>query len=462
MRSAPSRAELKTPATAAVPRGLASPAPSAAAVARAGTLNLVARITSGTATLALAVVTTNVLSTHDRGVYVVITTWTGIVATVVTAGSPVLAADLVHGRQPQQVLHGAATALAVATASLLVPAALVISLLVDGVGAPALLAAAILTVLVTYAFYEQFIAQAQGRVLVVSLTDVGLAVCPLMASVAVAVLLHATVTSLVVAWAVGALVPAAANFIRVSGNGSLLIARGWAAARSIARRSLGVAIVGGATLLCTRIDVLVVAAVISASAAGIYSIPVALATSTLLLSRALLTVTYHPIMTAPPGELPGRLGVALRHSVILVLVAGGLSVPVVAVGARYVFGEAYADIWKPYILLVAANAFLCVAEMIMHVLLTRLERQRELVLISLGMLVVNGVLAAIGAAWFGLMGAAASTAVAYAAAAAAELACCAVLLGVPMRALAMPRRSDLASYWRLARAMGARMRGAAS
>src|SRR3954470_6883550 len=432
---------------------LASPAPSAAAVARAGSLNLVARATSGMATLALAVLTTNVLSTHGRGVYAIITVWTGIVATVITAGTPVLAADLVHGRRSAQVLHGAATAIALVTAAVLVPVAFAISLVAHDVGAPALLAAAILTVLVTYAFYEMFIAQAEGRVVVVSLTDIGLAVCPLVTSVAAAILFDATVTLLVAAWAVGALVPAAVNFVRLSAHGSLLVARGWAAARGIARRSLGVALVGGATLLCTRIDVLVVAAVISASAAGIYSIPVALASSTLLLSRSLLTATYRPIMTAPAGELAGRLGVALRHSVILVLVGGGISIPLVALGAGFVFGDAYADIWRPYALLVAASAFLCVAEMIGHVLLTRLERQRELVLISIAMLMVNGVLAAAGAAWFGLVGAAASTTIAYAAAAAAQVACCARLLDVRMRDLVLPRRSDLMSYWRLAQAL---------
>src|SRR5919108_452493 len=76
----------------------------------------------------------------------------------------------------------------------------------------------------------------------------------------------------------------------------------------------------------------VAAAVLSTSAAGVYSIPVALAGSLLLLSRSLLTATYHSIMTAPPNEVAARLSAALRHSVIVVLVGGALSVPVVAVG----------------------------------------------------------------------------------------------------------------------------------
>jgi O-antigen/teichoic acid export membrane protein len=227
--------------------------------------------------------------------------------------------------------------------------------------------------------------------------------------------------------------------------------RAWRVGASIMRRSIRVAVANGAGLLCSRIDVLVVAAVLSASAAGIYSIPVALATNLLLLSRSLLTATYHPIMTAPERDVAARLGTAIRHSVIVVLAGGGLSIPVVAVGAGFVFGDAYSAIWQPYILLVAAAACICVVEVLRHYLLTRLERQSEFVVIVTAMLVVNGALAAVGAWAFGLVGAAASTTITYGLAALALVALAARELDVPMRALAVPRRSDLASYKHAAR-----------
>jgi Na+-driven multidrug efflux pump len=69
------------------------------------------------------------------------------------------------------------------------------------------------------------------------------------------------------------------------------------------------------------------------------------------------------------------------------------------------------------------------------------------------MLVVNAVLAAAGAAWFGLLGAAVATTVSYAAAALALVAVCARTLSVSVRELAVPRRSDLASYRRVARSL---------
>jgi Na+-driven multidrug efflux pump len=91
-----------------------------------------------------------------------------------------------------------------------------------------------------------------------------------------------------------------------------------------------------------------------------------------------------------------------------------------------------------------------------HFLLTRLERQREFLLIATIMLLLNGGLAIVGAAEFGLPGAAASTAITYTCDAVALVAICARALSVPMRELAVPRRSDLASYWRIVRSLRAR------
>jgi len=240
--------------------------------------------------------------------------------------------------------------------------------------------------------------------------------------------------------------------------GQLVLRRAWRLAASITQRSFRVALANGTALLCSRIDVLVVAAVISASAAGVYSIPVALSASLLLLSRALLTATYHSIMTAPASEVGARLGAALRHSVIVVLVGGSLSVPVVAVAAGFVFGGPYSEIWQPYAILVPASAFSCVIEVLRHFLVTRLERQREFLLTAVGMLILNGVLAVVGAAEFGLLGAAASTTITYACAALVLIAFCARWLSLSMLELAMPRRSDVGAYWRVLRPMLAKLR----
>ena len=104
-------------------------APSASAIARASGLNLVGRLTSGAASLGLAVLTTNVLDTHGRGIYAILTTWAGIAMTIITGGTPVLAADLIHKREREPVLHGASFAIAVGSAAVLIPFAMAVSLL---------------------------------------------------------------------------------------------------------------------------------------------------------------------------------------------------------------------------------------------------------------------------------------------------------------------------------------------
>jgi O-antigen/teichoic acid export membrane protein len=428
-------------------------APSATALARASALNLLARLTSGAATLGLAVLTTNVLDTHGRGVYALLTTCAGIGATVISGGTTVLAADLIHRRRNERVLHGATLAIGVGSAIVLVPLSIAMAFLTRGPSLAALVSTAVLTVLVTYSIFEMAIAQADGDVLRVSLTDIGMAAFPLVATVIAAILFEPEAATLIAAWAVGALVTASVQFADVLAAGSLMLGGAWRVAASIMRRSVRVALANGTSLLCSRIDVFVVAAVLSVSAAGVYSIPVALASSLLLLSRALLTASYHSIMTAPAEDVAARLSVALRHSVIIVLAGGGLSLPVVAVAAGFVFGDAYSEIWQPYAFLVPASACLCVGELLRHFLLTRLERQNEFVLIATGMLLVNGLLAAAGAAAFGLIGAAASTTVAYALAVLALVTLCARTLGVPMRELVVPRPSDLAAYWRLGRSV---------
>ena len=432
--------------------------PSASAIARASSLNLAGRLTSGAASLGLAALTTNVLDTHGRGIYAILTTWAGIAMTIITGGTPVLAADLIHGREREPVLHGASFAIAVGSALVLIPLAMTVSLFTTAVTLAALVYAAAIAVLVTYSNFEMAIAQARGDVLRVSLTDIAMALFPLVATAIAAVIFQPTATMLVGAWAAGALVTATIQLTGALVAGQLVLRRAWGLAASITRRSFRLALANGTALLVSRIDVLVVAAVISASAAGVYSIPVALSASLLLLSRALLTATYHSIMTAPANEVGGRLGAALRHSVIVVFVGGSLSVPFVAIGAGFVFGAAYSEIWRPYAILVPASAFSCMIEVLRHFLVTRLERQREFLFTAVGMLILNGVLAVVGAAEFGLLGAAASTTITYACAALVLVAFCARWLSVSMLELALPRRSDLGAYWRVLRPLLARLR----
>lgn len=431
---------------------------SAGALARATGLNLLARVASGAAAFGLAVLTTNVLTTHGRGLYAILSTAAGIGATIVTGSEALLAADLIHKRHQEPTLH--VVSLAIATWSMIALALAVvgISLATRVALLEAMLFVCAVVGLTTYSNLIMYIAQARGDVLRVSLALVGMAVFPLVASAGAVAIFTPSVTTLLAAWAVGALLTALLQFGDMLRACGLATKRAGRIALSVARRSLGVSLSNAVTLLCTRIDVLVVAAVLSVSAAGVYSIAVALSVNLLLLSRSLLTATYYSIMTAHDAEVGARLSSAVRHSVLVVLAGGCLSVPIVAASASAIFGRAYGGIWLEYAILVPGSACACVNEILRHFLLTRLERQQELVFATIGMLVINGVLAVAGAAAFGTPGAAASTTITYACGALALVAVCARFVSLPMRVLVVPRRSDLSSYWQMLRSILARLR----
>jgi hypothetical protein len=74
----------------------------------------------------------------------------------------------------------------------------------SGVTLAALVSTALLTALVTHSSFGMSIAQAHGDVFPVSLTDIAMAVFPLIATVIVAIVLDSTPGTLIAAWAAGA------------------------------------------------------------------------------------------------------------------------------------------------------------------------------------------------------------------------------------------------------------------
>jgi hypothetical protein len=72
--------------------------------------------------------TTNVLDTHGLGIYAILTTWAGIALTIAISATVMTAADLIHGRREERVLHGASAAIGLESAVFLVPCAVAISL----------------------------------------------------------------------------------------------------------------------------------------------------------------------------------------------------------------------------------------------------------------------------------------------------------------------------------------------
>src|SRR5664279_1392151 len=331
---------------------------------------------------------------------------------------------------------GAGSALVLALAAMLANLA--------GVGLPGppwvQILAAIATGIVVFVSCEISLAQATGRVTAVGLGEISLATLPLLASAALAASGDATLGSLITAWLAGVSATAALQLWFALRRGGITPVESGIVWRWL-WRARGIALSNGMLQLCARVDVLVVSAVLSVSAAGVYSIPVALAANLLLFPRALLTVTYRSIMTAPREEIARRAAQTTTGCVVLVLAAGAVGVPLTAVLSARVFGSAYADIWRPLAVLVPGIAGWSVVEVLRHVLLTRLERQREVLITAIGMAGANGVLAVVGSREFGYVGAAASTTITYVAAALWMAHVCSRQLGVPIRRMFVPSRS---------------------
>jgi O-antigen/teichoic acid export membrane protein len=409
---------------------------------RASALNLAARLASGAAAFALAVLTTRVLDTHGRGSYVVLTTAAGVGVIVLSAPAPVMLADLVRNRRGEAELRGGMLALGAGSALVLAFAALIANL--AGVQLPGpswvQILVAVATGVIVFSNCELSLAQATGRVSAVGLGEIGLATLPLLFSVAIAAFGDATLGSLVTAWLAGVSATAALQLWFALRRGAITTTTPAIVWRWL-WRARGIAVSNGMLQLCARIDVLVVSAVISVSAAGVYSIPVALAANLLLFPRALLTVTYRSIMTAPREEIARRAAGTTTACAALVLAGGAVGVPLTAVLSASVFGDAYADIWRALAVLVPGIAAWSIVEVLRHVLLTRLERQREVLITAIGMAGGNGVLAVVGSREFGYVGAAASTTITYVAAALWMAHVCSRQLGVPIRRMFVPSRS---------------------
>jgi O-antigen/teichoic acid export membrane protein/capsular polysaccharide biosynthesis protein len=406
---------------------------------RASGLNLAARLTSGAAAFALAVLTTRVLDTHGRGSYVVLTTAAGVGVVVLSAPAPVMVADLVHERRSEAELRGGMLALGVASAVVLALAAVIANLVGVHLPGPAWvqILAAIATGVVVYVSCEIGLQQAIGRVAAVGLGEIALATLPLLASALVAALGRASLGSLITAWLVGVSATAGLQLAFALRRRAIVPIASEVVGRWL-WRARSIALSNGMLQLCARIDVLVVSAVISVSAAGVYSIPVALAANLLLFPRALLTVTYRSIMTAPHDLIARRTAATAAGCATLVLVGGAIGVPAAALLSGRIFGSAYADIWIPLAVLVPGIAAWSVVEVLRHVLLTRLELQREVLITALGMTVTNGVLAVALSREYGSTGAAASTTITYVAAALWMARVCSRQLGVPFRRMFVP------------------------
>lgn len=217
----------------------------------------------------------------------------------------------------------------------------------------------------------------------------------------------------------------------------------------VIRRGMPVSVGNGITMLSYRLDVIVVAALVGVAAAGRYSVATAAGETLLLLSRAVLTGAYAPMITSDIGESVRVTVRMIRHCIALVVPAGLLLTVIARVAVGRVFGGGFADVWVLVGLLVPSFLALSITEVLVGFLVVRLERTREFLLMSSAASAGNLVGAAGLVTLLGVAGAAISSSI-FSTLSALYLLVRLVRAGGPTNPLAyLPGRAELQDYRRL-------------
>jgi O-antigen/teichoic acid export membrane protein len=179
------------------------------------------------------------------------------------------------------------------------------------------------------------------------------------------------------------------------------------------RRGIPVSLANTVARLSYRLDLIVVAALLTIGDVGRYSVATAAGETLLLLSRAVMTGAYAPLIGSELSESIRIAVRTMRHCVALVVPAGVLLTLVSAVAMKPVLGPAFADVWVLVGLLIPSFLAVSIAELLINFLVVRLERTREFLLMSMAAGVANLAGAAVLVTVIGLPGAAISSSVTY-------------------------------------------------
>jgi O-antigen/teichoic acid export membrane protein len=177
------------------------------------------------------------------------------------------------------------------------------------------------------------------------------------------------------------------------------------------RRGLPVSLATALGRLGYRVDLIVVAVLLNVADVGRYSVATAAGESLLLLARAAITGAYAPMISAELGESVRVSVRMIRHCVALVVPAGLVLTLLAWIGMEPVFGPGFGDVWLLVGLLLPAFLALSIAEVLVHFLVVRMERNREFLVMAAATLVANLVVAAVLVSLLGLPGAALSTSI---------------------------------------------------
>lgn len=420
-------------------------APARSSIALGGARNLVFRTLTACSDAGVVVVTARALGADGRGKYAIASLAASTLVVLLGGTGTALAAQVAHRRAEAGQLHAAAVVAGLGGGALcgVVIAAVGVAL---GGTASVLVYAALAGPFATLSTLQMALFMARGEVMRLSITGLSISLASLLALSAVAILAPGDVDLALSAWVAAQAAVALTVFAIVARDSSLRFGGVRHIVSRLVRQGAPVSLANGIALLNYRVDVIVVAALLPVAEVGRYSVAVAIGESLLILSRALGTGSYAPIISRDNVDALALLVRSIRHAVLL-LVAGGTVVLVLMHWLMVpIFGPSF-DVWEPLALLLPGIVALgAIVEFVRLYFLVRLERSREyLAAVAVAML-ANLILALVLVPPLGLTGAALSTSISYLSSATFLLVRLRRFGGPAGPRAYVPRRSDLADY----------------
>ncbi len=382
-------------------------------IARGSTRSLLFRILTAASDTLVVVVTARGFGADGRGLYA-IASFAGSAITTTLGGTAVpLAVEVAHQRASRAVLDAAAILVSLIGGALVGIGLGVVVALTWPHWEVLLFAAATAPVLILNTL-QVGLYQAVGDVRHMHYASLAMSAVPLAGLAVVAAVAPGDIYIALAAWA------ACQWFVVVATVGGQWRStpprwrEGLRKVRTIVRRGSTVSLANGIALLNYRVDLLVVTAMLSLADVGRYSVSIAMGESLLILSRAVSTGVYSPIITLPNERSAELVARGVRHAIILLLIG---SVGLVALGfllLQPVFGSDFAGSLLPLVLLLPGVIALGAGTEFLRIyILIRLERSRVYLTTASIAMVVNLLLAVALTPALGLAGAALSTSVSY-------------------------------------------------
>lgn len=405
----------------------------------------------------VVLVTARGFGAAGRGLYTLTAFSAQVIIILIGGASIVMRAEVGRKRVPLGKLYMVCVALS--GAALVLAAVVVPVVLLLWPDATVALCVAIASPFLLLSQLQMSLYQAQGDVRRMHYVGLARSVVPLLALALVSVLSPGHTRTALLVWAgvqvVTPLVTLAAQHrqagLQWRGTRPLL-------ARLI-RRGIPVSVAEGVALLSARVDLVVIATVLSIADAGRYSIAIAAGEILALVARAVSTGAYAPMISSPLPESIRVTVRTLRHFLALLVPGGVVLVLAAAVGAGPLLGPDFSDVWVLVGLLLPGYVGASIGEALINFLVVRLERTREMLLIATGTGALNVCASVALISLLGLPGAAIATSASYGLAALLFLQHFA-RAGGPRRVRDyVPSSRELADYRALLRALRRRLLG---